>query len=201
MSRVLTIDLLRHGLTEQGDGYTGQLDVALTGPGLEQMQRSVDGINYDHITSSPLRRCALFAQQFGQQTGCPVDIDERLMEMHFGEWQGLDMDRLQAEFPGALEDFWHDPLSCTPPGGETLADFNRRLEAARGNLEECASAGHHLVVSHGGAIRVLLCQWLELPLQHLLRLHIPHGGLSRIQLLIDGDTLYPELRFLNGPAQ
>ncbi|VAW82960.1 Alpha-ribazole-5'-phosphate phosphatase, partial [hydrothermal vent metagenome] len=187
----------RHGETESGSSYAGQLDINLTETGWQQMQQATGSHHYAHIISSPLQRCAGFATYLGKQLGCQVDIEPHLMEMHFGEWQGLSSDALMQRYPAELKSFWQDPLHCAPPGGETLADFNLRVSQARSHCEQRQYPSPTLLVAHGGVIRVLLCQWLGIPLQQLMRLHVPFASLSRVQLDYADNEVYPMLRFLN----
>ena len=60
----LYLDLLRHGETELGGGLRGSLDDALTATGWQQMREAVQGRGpWDRVLSSPLQRCARFAQE------------------------------------------------------------------------------------------------------------------------------------------
>ncbi len=194
---MLTIDLLRHGETEPGASYAGQLDVSLTEAGWQQMQRTAGSRQYDHIISSPLQRCAGFAAHLGKQLGCQVTIEPRLMEMHFGEWQGLTSNTLMERYPAELESFWQNPLHNSPPGGENLTDFSTRVDQVRTHCIQQQSHSHTLIVAHGGVIRILLCQWLGIPVQQLMRLHVPFASLSQVQLDSTEGKIYPVLRFLN----
>lgn len=197
MSMELCIDLLRHGETHAGEAYTGQLDVALTTRGQQQMEQAVEHRRYRHIVSSPLGRCADFARQLGQQLACTVTMEARFKEIHFGTWQGRTSAALMREAPDELSRFWADPLNNTPPAGESLEAFERRIATARNALERQTDASPVLLVTHAGVIRVLLCQWLGLPLARLMSMHIPPASLSRVQLAFADGTVYPQVRFIN----
>ena len=86
----LRVDLLRHGETELGGGLRGSIDDALTDLGWAQMRAAVVGQGpWDRLVSSPLKRCARFAEELGAQLGVPVQLDKDLQELHFGAWEGL----------------------------------------------------------------------------------------------------------------
>ena len=62
----LRLDLLRHGETELGGGLRGSIDDALTDTGWAQMRAAVVGQGpWDRLVSSPLQRCARFAEELG----------------------------------------------------------------------------------------------------------------------------------------
>ncbi|WJW75160.1 alpha-ribazole phosphatase family protein [Thiohalobacter sp. IOR34] len=193
-----TVDLLRHGETVLGAVFLGRSDAPLTAAGRAAMQAALpERPSWQIVFSSPLQRCADFAGELAQQAGVECRLLPELQEMDFGDWDGRSAQQIQAEDPNALETFWADPLHRAPPGGETLAGFAERV--ARGwRLLLAAAAGRHaLLVSHGGVIRVLLCQQLGVPLERLFCWRVPHAGLSRLRLqgLAPGQA---ELCFLNG---
>lgn len=148
-------DLLRHGDTGQRS-YRGQLDDPLTDEGWAQLRASVAGHHWDRIVSSSLIRCAAFAAELAEERGIPLRVDARLAEYHFGHWQGVPIERLAEEQADALGRFWADPVANPPPGAETFHAFAVRLSQALDDAR--GGAGERvLVVTHGGAIRLLRC--------------------------------------------
>ena len=102
------------------------------------------------VRTSPLSRCLLPAQALGGLLEIPVHIDPRLIELDFGEWDGLDWD----DVPRASLDLWAaDPLGFAAPGGESGTMLMRRVEAVCADIR--AKAVDCLVVSHGGPLRLL----------------------------------------------
>lgn len=102
------------------------------------------------IRTSPLRRCLLPAGALGRLLGIPVERDPRLVELDFGEWDGLDWDHVPRE---ALDRWARDPHGFAPPGGETGIALIERVLAVRAEL--LADGRSCLVVSHGGPLRLL----------------------------------------------
>lgn len=172
------IDLLRHGETD-AQGFRGRSDDTLTETGWAQMRRGVEGAGpWASIVTSPLRRCADFARWFAADRGLPLRIEPRLIEYDFGAWEGRAPAEILRESPGAVERFWADPWQYPPPGGETMENFETRVQEAWGDLS--IEPGPVLVVTHGGVIRLLLCQAQGLPRSQLLRLDVRHGALVRL---------------------
>ena len=119
----LHLDLLRHGETELGGGLRGSLDDALTARGWEQMHAAVaTGGPWDRLVSSPLQRCARFAEQLGRRLNIPVHLDADLQELHFGAWEGRSAAALMDTDAEALGRFWADPYEFTPPDGEPVQE-------------------------------------------------------------------------------
>lgn len=120
----LRLDLLRHGETELGGGLRGSLDDALTAKGWEQMHAAVmKGGPWDRLVSSPLQRCARFAEQLGARLGVPVHLDKDLQELHFGAWEGRSAAALMETDAEALGRFWADPYRFTHPMASRCWNF------------------------------------------------------------------------------
>lgn len=187
----LRLDLLRHGETELGGGLRGSLDDALTDKGWEQMRAAViEQGPWDRLVSSPLQRCARFAQELGTQLGLPVQLDKDLQELHFGAWEGQSAAALMETSAEALGLFWADPYSFTPPDGEPVADFSARVLAAIEQLHAAYAGERILLISHGGVMRLLLAQARGLPREQLLNVEVGHGAL--FSLLVESGVLLRE---------
>ena len=179
----LRLDLLRHGETELGGGLRGSLDDALTPTGWAQMRAAVVAQGpWDRLVSSPLQRCARFAEELGAQLGLPVQLDKDLQELHFGAWEGQSAAALMETDAEALGLFWADPYSFTPPQGERVADFSTRVLAAVGRLQAACAGERVLLISHGGVMRLLLAQARGLPREQLLNVEVGHGSLFSLNV-------------------
>lgn len=193
------IDLLRHGETRAGAVFCGQLDAPLSDNGWTQMRDALGGKRpWQRLISSPLRRCAAFADDFGQRYGLAVAREPRWQEMHFGDWEGCSAADLTAQNPQALEAFWQDPLRHSPPGGESLSDFRQRVLDAWHHWLAQVRGEHCLVVTHGGVMRLLIAHTLGMPLTHLLRLDIPHAAMAQLKIEAIDDTVCARLVSLSG---
>ncbi len=74
-----TINLICHGEPVGGPRYRDQIDDPLSDLGWLQMRAAV-GVHrpWSEIVTSPLSRCAAFAQELGTRLGLPVVEDARL---------------------------------------------------------------------------------------------------------------------------
>jgi alpha-ribazole phosphatase len=138
------IALIRHPKLAIAAGICyGRHDLAIADPAdvapIVAQVRDVSGT----VWTSPLRRCRIVADAIR-----PARVDARLIEMDFGAWDGMAWDAIPR---AALDEWAADPLGFAPPGGETGAALVARVTAFRDALP----AGDHVVVSHGGPLKVL----------------------------------------------
>jgi alpha-ribazole phosphatase len=97
------------------------------------------------VWSSPLTRCRRLAEALTPQ---PI-LDDRLLEMSFGTWEGV----LWVDVPRDDLDHWASDLEgFAAPGGESGSKLIARVTAFWQDLGD----GAHIVVSHGGPLRVLI---------------------------------------------
>lgn len=182
----LRLDLLRHGETELGGGLRGSLDDALTEHGWAQMRAAVQAQGpWDRVLSSPLQRCARFAEELGARLGVPVHLEADLQELHFGAWEGRSAAALMETDAEGLGLFWSDPYAFTPPEGEPVTQFAARVLAAVQRLHRAYAGQRVLLVSHGGVMRLLLARARGLPREQLLNVDVAHGALFALRVEAD----------------
>ena len=169
------ITLLRHGECEGGAIFRGQTDVALTATGVAQMQHALTQVTapITHVFSSPLQRCFGFSLATAQALSVPLQALTALQEIDFGLWDGQSFERIYQQSPQAFDAYWRDPWASenTPEAGETLSDFNARVETGLMAItdalwlqvnndaalnQQAELEPHALVVTHGGVMRCLM---------------------------------------------
>ena len=182
----MILDLLRHGETELGGGLRGSLDDALTEQGWAQMRIAVEaGGPWDVLVSSPLQRCARFADDLGARLGLEVQLESGVRELHFGEWEGRSAAQIMQSQADELGRFWADPYAFTPPAGEPVEAFAERVLAAVRGLAHQHAGKRVLLVTHGGVMRLLLARARGLPREQLLQVEVGHGALLRLDWQAD----------------
>lgn len=192
-----TIDLIRHGEPLGGRMYRGQKDDPLSELGWCQLREATASCNgWQHIVSSPLQRCARFAEELAGERGLPWRIEERFREICFGVWEGRTPAELEAENPAQMAAFWNDPITNWPQGGEPFDRFQDRVVAAWNDLLRRHAGQHLLLVAHGGVIRAILFHVLGVPARNFFRVQVPYAAISRIRA--DGRGEFPHLVFHSG---
>jgi len=196
MDKPVVIDLLRHGeVKATGWAFRGSTDLPLSEKGWQQMRAVAESFaSFDHIASSPLQRCRLFAEELSGKQKISLMTLDGMREMDFGAWEDRSFDDLEAEYGALLRQFWQSPVGIQPPDGEAFDVFGRRVLACWQAWLDSGTGHHRLLVAHGGVIRVLLANFLDMPMAALWRLHLPYASWSQVSLL---DGHQPRLLFLN----
>jgi len=198
MSKTL-IDFIRHGEPVGGRRYRGSTDDPLSETGWAQMRQAVEAQRpWQQIVSSPLRRCAEFAQALGEQCRIPVAIDERLAELGYGAWEGKTSAQIEAAEPGAILRYRRDPLHCRPAGAEDLDAFVARNRAAWAEILARHAGQHTLVVAHTGIIRMALARVLNIPLGSMFRIEVAYAAVTRFKIEGHGSDAVASLVFHAG---
>ena len=180
--------LVRHGQTDaNAQGLLlGRLDVELNATGRGQAVAVAAGLpRPDRVISSPLRRARDTASAFGR----PVEVDERWIELDYGELDGRPMSALDPDgWHG-----WRSDINYVPPGGESLFELGRRVRAACGELAAEAAAGDVVVVSHVSPIKAAIAWALDVGDEVSWRIYVADAAVARIGFGAAG----PSLRSLN----
>ncbi len=170
---------VRHAPTAWNlDGrYQGRTDTPVGEAGAGEARRIAEalrGSDVDLVVTSPLRRAIDTAEVIAAALGGVRSVvDDRLVEIAFGDWEGLTQDEIRARWPAVLRAWKRAPQSTRFPGGESLRDAEERV---RDFLRTPPWRGEELVrgvvaVSHAGPIRLArllaerrpLAQFREVP--------------------------------------
>ena len=111
----------RHGQTalNRSGRLQGRLDAPLSELGLKQaakLSRELAGVPVTRVVASPLQRAVQTATAIAAPHGLDVETDERIIELDYGEWDGIPLSTV----PAAAWDDWRADPAYTPPGGESL---------------------------------------------------------------------------------
>lgn len=168
----MEVFLVRHGETEWSAAkrHTGRTDVPLTEAGRRHAQALAAGLagrRLALVLTSPLARACETAALAGFPGAEPVDD---LMEMDYGECEGLTTPQIRENRPGWT--VWtHD---C--PGGETLDDVARRADRVIARVTQ--ADGDVAIFAHGHLLRILAARWIEEPPELGGRLALSTASLS-----------------------
>ena len=178
------IDLIRHGEPQGGVMYRGHRDDPLSDTGWQQMQAAIHpDERWDAVITSPLLRCRDFADALSAERQLPLTVVKDFQEISFGEWEGLTPEQVQARDGERLAAFWADAERHSPPGGEPVGDFHRRIGDAWQTHIAPQRDKRLLLVCHGGVIRMVLAHVLGLsPAKAMARIHVPYACRSQVRL-------------------
>ena len=99
------------------------------------------------------------------------DADDRLIEISFGDWEGLTLAEIAARDAPALAERERDKWGFRPPGGESYRDVTARVGAWYATLTQDTVA-----TAHGGVARGLIAHFAILPHEQAAHADIAHGA-------------------------
>jgi len=174
------IDVIRHGEPVGGRRYRGySVDDPLTDKGWSQMRAAIpESPKWQHIISSPLKRCLEFSQELANDLQIPYTIIDNMKEIGFGDWEGKTPDEILAQDSEALNHFYQDPVNNRPNGAEPLDSFSERVWNAYLDIISEHKNKHILVVAHAGVARAITANVLQMSLDDVYsRLKIEYGAI------------------------
>lgn len=75
-----------------------------------------------------------------------------LREFHFGDWDGRHFTEVAETHPELSRDYWENPGTVAPPGGESWNDVAKRAGAEVAELRHSYVGQEIVVVAHAGVI-------------------------------------------------
>jgi broad specificity phosphatase PhoE len=176
--------LLRHGRTAANASglLQGRVDNPLDDVGEAQAAAAGAHIGMvDRVISSPLGR----ARQTAAAFGVPIDVDDRWVELDYGEWDGRPAAYVTRDEWAA----WRADRNFAPPGGESHAQLGARVRAALEDLRAEAIERDVVVVSHVAPIKVALAWALGVDDDLGWRIHLTTASISRVRVDARGAVL------------
>lgn len=144
------IVVVRHGRTAHNASglLLGRIDPPLDELGRAQAAALAAAVGpVDRVISSPLARTRETAAAFGVD----VEIDERWIELDYGDYDGMPL----ADVPAEIWAQWRADVDFCPPGGETLRQLGDRVRGALDQLaaEAAPGDGTTVVVTHVSPVK------------------------------------------------
>jgi len=185
--------LVRHGesVANAQGLLLGRTDAELTDSGREQAAaaRSLLIGPVAEVRTSPLSRARDTADLLA--LGLPVTVDERWVEVDYGELECQPLGGIPAE----IWQQWRADRDFRPAGGETLAEVDARITAACDELFAADGAGARrpdgdvVVVSHVTPIKAAVA-WALGASDLYWRLHLRTASVTRIGWNRDAPILH-----------
>jgi alpha-ribazole phosphatase len=178
----MEVYLVRHTETvcETGVCY-GQSDVAIREPYLSLFNAIIEQLPAEAVLyTSPLQRCTILANYIQNELSIPsINIDDRLMEMDFGDWELKNW----ADIPKDILDPWMaDFVDQAVPGGESFQQMHNRVIDFIDELKVKKSSLPVVIVTHSGVIRSVCCSIYGTPLKDAFVNKIDFGSVLKISL-------------------
>jgi len=180
-----TILLLRHAHSEMAGRFCGRSDPALSEQGHRQAANLAEELakyQLAHIFSSDLRRTQETASYIAAKSGLEVELLPGLREIHFGEWEGLNWHEVSQKDAAFAVRWMAEYPRLSPPGGEDFGTFRERVRATLAEIAGRGVLGSAAVVTHGGVVRTLLLDVLNLPESALATLDCDYASCVELRM-------------------
>lgn len=190
--------LVRHGATtwSVSGQHTGNTDLALIEEGRAQAEAArprvlgnIEPASAIRVCSSPMRR-ALETVEIVMGAGTEAEVDDRLREFDYGDYEGMTTPEIHVTAPG-----WTVFDGC--PGGESLADVERRVDAFLVDARSDTTVSTTVIFAHGHLLRILGARAIGQPGGFAKHLGLDTASVSVIADLRDGPaiTLWNDVRY------
>lgn len=180
-----TVLLVRHAAHgDVGIRLSGRLPgIALTAGGEAQAARLGERLarwDVAAVETSPVERARTTAGRIAAARDPRPEVikAEALEEIDFGEWTGRDFDELEQD--GRWRAWNRERSRGACPGGETMAEAQRRAVDHVEQAPRRHAGGTVVMVTHADIIRAVVARYLGLGLDHVLNFDIDPASVTML---------------------
>jgi broad specificity phosphatase PhoE len=175
--------LVRHAQTDwnKKEIFRGRAEVELNRTGIRHAEKTstlLADLPIDGICTSPLKRSIVTAQILARPHSVKPREYPGLIDIDYGEWQGLMREEVERKFTGLYTQWINQPHLVKFPEGESLSDVEKRAVACFKEIVE--SHNFSIIVSHRVVIKVILLHILGLPLSAFWKVKQDPCAITRI---------------------
>lgn len=176
--------LVRHGQTDWNleKRFQGLTDTKLNERGIWESGRVAEELKsaeIHHLHTSPLTRTQQTAQIINQHLLLPIQPDGRLRELGFGDWEGHTWAEIERKYPEHAAKYTRN-IANVPPNAEPLPLYETRIQAFIESIRH--AKGTHLIVSHGGTLRTMLCLLIGLSVLEHWQFNMANCSITEIDI-------------------
>ncbi|MBI4373837.1 MAG: histidine phosphatase family protein [Deltaproteobacteria bacterium] len=190
---MLEILFIRHGETDWNKNrrIMGHRPVPLNREGIRQVEEtanSLDSIDIKAVYTSPLKRTVQTSRILARGRSVRLVEAPELTEIDYGDWVGKTFDEV-GRYP-AFRLYHTDPAKAQAPSGEKMKDVYRRGISWVEKIRKEHKKGRIIAVSHADVIKAILCHYLDLDLNNMLKIRIDNGSVSILWINEKGSGVF-----------
>ena len=200
-----TLLIARHGETEWNAAgrIQGHTDIGLSSNGADQARslgKRLSGLSIDAAYSSDLRRTSETARLVLGERDIALIETPMLREYHKGEFEGMTLSEIEAQFPDEYPKYLEKNLDYAPKGGESTRTVSVRIAQIISEIKSNHLDHTVLIVSHGGVLRAAMVSLLRMPLEGNWSFVFGNCGLTIIDTFEDNAVLrqFNDISHLDG---
>jgi 2,3-bisphosphoglycerate-dependent phosphoglycerate mutase len=176
--------IIRHGLTEWSNRFTGWTDIDLAPEGIEETKKYALklkklGYSFDLGFTSVLKRgiktLEIVLQVLGQEN-IPIICDWHLNERNYGDLQGQNKAKVIVKYGEQRVKTWRRSYDAAPPNGESLKDtYNRVVPYFQKTIEPEIKKGKKIILSgHHNSLRAIIKYLDNISDEEIVSLNVPY---------------------------
>ncbi|MEK7597820.1 MAG: 2,3-bisphosphoglycerate-dependent phosphoglycerate mutase [Patescibacteria group bacterium] len=176
--------IIRHGLTEWSNRFTGWTDIDLAQPGIEETKKyglklKELGYSFDLGFTSVLKRgiktLEIVLETLGEKD-IAVIKDWHLNERNYGDLQGQNKSEAISKYGEERVKIWRRSYDVAPPNGESLKDtYDRSVPYFQAYIEPEIKKGKKIILSgHHNSLRAIIKYLDNISDQDIVNLNVPY---------------------------
>jgi len=174
--------------------YQGRRESALSALGIQQGFALADALAQAdpppaRIIASPMQRTRATAGFVADRLNLPLEIDDALIEIAHGTWEGRLRDEIAANDPARYATWRERPADVAFEEGESLRDVAARWQRFRARLRVDVPT---LIVTHDAIVRVALLDIAQRPLSDFWKTRVENAAYAVAEVEGDRWTLVEE---------
>ncbi len=123
------------------------------------------------------------------ERGVKVIACPELIEINFGEFEGLTFEETSQLYPELSQSFANWSIQLRFPGGEGIEDLNARVTKFMARLTKHKAEETVLIVAHFGTLHLLICHLLGIDRRYWRQIRTNLGSLSIVETYPQGAIL------------
>jgi broad specificity phosphatase PhoE len=130
----------------------------------------------------------------GRHHSCGIEILEGAREIDFSDFEGLSYDEIAQTYPEIYRNWMELPTETQFPNGESFGRMRTRVLEMADFLRRRHANQSVALVTHGGVVRIMLAEALEISSTNIFRIAQRHAAINRIRYL----DVFPSVELVNG---
>src|SRR3989338_47417 len=176
--------IIRHGLTEWSNRFTGWTNIDIAPEGIEMTKKYAlrlkekeyrFDIGFTSVLKRGIRTLEIVLETLGQES-IPVIKDWHLNERNYGDLQGQNKAEAIVKYGEAQVKIWRRSYDAAPPNGESLKDtYNRSVPYFQKTIEPEIKKGKKIILSgHHNSLRAIIKYLDNISDEDVVGLNIPY---------------------------
>lgn len=187
-NRKCKITFISHGATVYSDENRisdGEKYPPINEIGIEEIENiclwlKKRGIKNDVIYSSSALRTIQTARMVSKVYRKDFEIIDELSPRKMGVLSGLSYDEIEEKYPQLLDKMHENPCKFCPDNGETILDFDKRVDKVLRKIVKNNIGNRVIVVTHPNVIQAAISKAIHLPPKEQTKVYIKTGSATQI---------------------